>query len=773
LSFKYKFIISFVTIEIIFISLIVFFNFSSLNKLSYELIEEKIETGTTLFTELVKTPLVVYDIATLDDSVESFSHLKNIMAVEILDNENRVLSHITNNVDIDMNNFKNKLTELKIGERIFKLRTEDIKVDGDIYGKAKILFELTDILNTINNNRRLTFMLILIEISISILIAYLIGTRLTSELNKLTLLAERISDNKYIDVEVVNSNGDEVSILSKTLHMMQMRIIERNKTLNELVKKLKSERDFHSTLIDAANSMIIIMNNRGEIIRTNKIVEDFTGYSKKELVGKIVWEEIFIPESTKENVKNEFYNLVSGNFPNSYENIFIKNDGSIVPYAWSNSCVLDEVGKVEYVISIGIDITERHKAEETIRALINSPIDSMMLLSINGTVLEVNETVAHRLNSTVEMLKGKNIFNILTGDISKASSIHLKECIETKKPILYEYTYNGYISENHMYPILDTNKNVTLVSIFSRDVTELRKAQKDLHAYITLVNENVPTSHTDKTGIITHVSEALCRTSGYLQEELIGKKHNILRDPKTPSSMYEDMWKTIESGCIWSGEIRNIAKDGSYYWMEATIYPDYDATGELQGYQAIRQDITNKKIIEKLAITDSLTTLYNRRHFDNIFMDNINRAKRDRNVFFLMLLDVDYFKLYNDRYGHPMGDEVLKTVGKVIKENVKRAGDFAFRLGGEEFGVIYTSSDKKDGYIFADKIRKSIEHENIEHKDNIISPYVTASFGVVFIDFSKNEKTLITSSTLYKSADNMLYKAKESGRNRVLIKEQK
>lgn len=170
-------------------------------------------------------------------------------------------------------------------------------------------------------------------------------------------------------------------------------------------------------------------------------------------------------------------------------------------------------------------------------------------------------------------------------------------------------------------------------------------------------------------------------------------------------------------------------------------------------------------IIEQLAITDELTQLYNRRHFNLSFPKEIQRAVRENLTISFVIIDVDHFKQYNDNYGHQKGDEVLKTIGQVLKKQCQRASDIAFRLGGEEFGVIFLNLTDKEALEFANRIRLAIEQMKMEHLFNSASKYVTASFGLVTFSASAN----LSMNEFYKQADKALYQAKESGRNRVII----
>jgi PAS domain S-box-containing protein len=119
----------------------------------------------------------------------------------------------------------------------------------------------------------------------------------------------------------------------------------------------------------------------------------------------------------------------------------------------------------------------------------------------------------------------------------------------------------------------------------------------DLKNFLNVVDDFVITSITDSRGIITDVSKAFCKISGYSTEELIGQPHNIVRHEDTPSEVFEDLWSTISSGKMWQGEIKNSTKDGGFYWVVSTIFPRFDEEHKIIGYISLRQDITDSKLL--------------------------------------------------------------------------------------------------------------------------------------------------------------------------------
>ena len=174
--------------------------------------------------------------------------------------------------------------------------------------------------------------------------------------------------------------------------------------------------------------------------------------------------------------------------------------------------------------------------------------------------------------------------------------------------------------------------------------------------------------------------------------------------------------------------------------------------------------IANKKL-ENASYTDSLTNLHNRRYFNFIYDREVKRAKRNKSYITFMMLDIDYFKQYNDTYGHVEGDYALKSVAKVLKDKLKRPGDYVFRLGGEEFGILLSDTDETNSANLAREICDGVREREIKHEASKVNQFLTISIGVVccIADEALDEEVLIS------RADEMLYEAKESGRDRYII----
>ena len=183
-------------------------------------------------------------------------------------------------------------------------------------------------------------------------------------------------------------------------------------------------------------------------------------------------------------------------------------------------------------------------------------------------------------------MKILNPISYLTEEIHK-----FKDSIDSKSDdkIFYDDEI-GYMSKQ-FYKMKNKIKN---------DTKALLANEKKIKEYLTLVDMNVITSSTDLKGKIISVSEAFCSISGYSRDELLGKKHSMLKHKDMPQKIYEELWSTITQDETWSGELKNRRKDDSFYWVKATIYPIFNEENKKIGYTAIRVDVTDKKEIDSL-----------------------------------------------------------------------------------------------------------------------------------------------------------------------------
>ncbi len=651
LSFKYKFILSFLTIEIFFISLIVFFNFSSLTNLSHSLIDEKIQTETRLLTEMVKAPIIVYDLGMLDNQIKSFANIKSIAAVKVSDNRQRVLSSITKDPKFDIDRLDKTSDEIIFNGRILKSAMLPIAIDGEIIGSVKVLFDLTNIHQGIDKNRRLTFLLILIEIVISIIIAFIIGHRLTNGLNRLTLSAQRIAQDDQTPIPDVGSNGDEMSILSNALHIMQQRIAERNKNLIDAFQELQGSTTQLQLLLDAMSEGVYGVNNEGICTFVNTSFLEILGYTNTlDVIGKDIHELIhhshpdgsFYPSCECE-MKKVVKNLVRVNVSNE---VFWHKDGQAVAVEyWSNPIMIE--GECVGAMATFVDITQRKKIE----------------------------------NELLKLSQG-----------------------------------------------MEQNPHSIVIT--------------DLH------------------GNIEYVNTAFTVASGYASNEVIGKNPNIFKSGKTSNITYKKMWMSLSKGERWIGEFINSNKNGDERIQSVTISPIYRSDGQITHYMAIEEDVTERKHSEArihyMANFDPLTGLPNRAQLDDRLAYILGLAKRNREQFAVMFLDLDHFKDINDTLGHSIGDALLIELAKRLQSSL-REEDTVSRMGGDEFIGLFPDVNEHGAKQIAQKLLNVIAQPFMIGEHTLT---VTGSIGIALYPLDG-----LDMENLSKNADLAMYRAKQDGRN--------
>lgn len=182
--------------------------------------------------------------------------------------------------------------------------------------------------------------------------------------------------------------------------------------------------------------------------------------------------------------------------------------------------------------------------------------------------------------------------------------------------------------------------------------------------------------------------------------------------------------------------------------------------------EALTAELKDKnRQLDTLAREDDLTGVANRRHFNEVLAAEVKRANRGRQDLSLIMCDVDYFKKYNDHYGHIAGDRCLKGIGEALHATFRRAGDLSARYGGEEFAVILPETRPETALLLAEQFRHAVMSRAIPHVHSGVSGVVTVSIGVVGAQATGDHDA----SWFVAEADRALYRSKEGGRNRATL----
>ena len=275
-----------------------------------------------------------------------------------------------------------------------------------------------------------------------------------------------------------------------------------------------------------------------------------------------------------------------------------------------------------------------------------------------------------------------------------------------------------------------------------------------------LIDQNIMIAHLDIDGKIVDISNALCRFLGNRAGELRGKPSCFFDNSDETEETQETIWRTISTGKEWKGEIKWLGSDGKISWASSSVLPKLDDQFNVVGYTNILVDVTSKN----LSVTDKLTTLFNRRRYEEIITRELRLAKRNDTALTLAILDVDFFKNYNDRYGHPAGDKALSDVAHQMVSQLNRPNDYAFRIGGEEFALVFSGLSHEESKLFLEEIRQSISDLGILHENSGVSNCLTISIGAHVV----HPGHFIDEKAIYELADKALYVAKEK-RNTVFV----
>ncbi|SFL94604.1 PAS domain S-box-containing protein/diguanylate cyclase (GGDEF) domain-containing protein [Paenibacillus sp. 1_12] len=294
---------------------------------------------------------------------------------------------------------------------------------------------------------------------------------------------------------------------------------------------------------------------------------------------------------------------------------------------------------------------------------------------------------------------------------------------------------------------------------------------------------------TDAKGVIHLFNTGAQRLFGYQSEELIGRhtpyllhlpseiqeySEQLSRLHKHPIEGFDVLVDFAKHSDSQQKEWTYVRKDGSHLQVNMIVSSIRDHDHQITGYLGIGTDITEKKqaeeklleanrILHQLSMMDGLTEIANRRSFEENLEREWKRAERSSEALSLIMFDIDFFKLYNDTYGHLGGDFCLKRVASIAQKSLYRKPDFIARYGGEEFGIILPQTNAQDALLIAERIRKAVEAEAIQHKGSKGNNVVTISVGVAtIIPYSHMDKDVLISK-----ADRALYQAKQEGRNQV------
>lgn len=350
---------------------------------------------------------------------------------------------------------------------------------------------------------------------------------------------------------------------------------------------------------------------------------------------------------------------------------------------------------------------------------------------------------------------------------------------------------------NHSFPTSRIREVDTLSESFSQMAQSLQEAEKlrdnyearleqeveektitlqESQAELQLITDSISgcISFTDASMRYRFVNKTYEAWFNCRKEEILGRTVEEVIGAEAYQKALPDI-KRVLAGETVTYEKQLPYQGGKTRYVSAVLTPKWDGNNHVLGYYALITDISDRKQLElelkkvnqeleELAKVDGLTQVANRRAFDERLQQEWNRARRQSLPLSLLFCDVDYFKQYNDYYGHQEGDYCLQKVALMIQENCQRAEDFPARYGGEEFAIICAGINAEKAEALAKKIQQRLFRSGIPHKNNPSTKWVTLSIGVASIIPRESDEL----EDLLTQADRALYLAKEQGRDRVI-----
>lgn len=333
----------------------------------------------------------------------------------------------------------------------------------------------------------------------------------------------------------------------------------------------------------------------------------------------------------------------------------------------------------------------------------------------------------------------------------------------------FNYRIEQSLYENDAIEFQELYKNFNIMNDIIENYIATLEEKEERFRMITEYSSDMITIN-DATGKYLYVSAAGKEILQYEDHEVIGFEGNFFIHPDDLEQTNESLKELLENGYV-VATYRIRRKDGQYIWFESSLKLLTENTNELR-IICISRNITERKMVEQklekanrmlkeLSEKDGLTGIWNRRTFDEKLNVEWNRALNSQSLS-LIMLDIDYFKKYNDTYGHQAGDDCLKQVANAIDCVAEETQNLVFRYGGEEFSVLLPDTDIAKAEHVAEMIRTAVEDLKIPHLASEVSQFVSISLGINTTIPNEGQ----TIDQFIKEADQALYHAKQNGRNR-------
>ncbi|OGP85493.1 MAG: hypothetical protein A2Z08_08280 [Deltaproteobacteria bacterium RBG_16_54_11] len=407
--------------------------------------------------------------------------------------------------------------------------------------------------------------------------------------------------------------------LIEEVAQMRQRIAEleaSGRKRNQFEEALRAERNKAQHYLDIAEVILVALNKKGEITLINRKGNQILGYKEGELLGKN-WFTTCLPSPFRKDVRGVFLKLMAGEgrITEFYENPVLTKSGTKRMIAWHNTLLKDAQGNNIGTLSSGEDITERKQAEEslreseaTLRALINAPTDSVLLLDTRGAILDLNKIAAQRLGKSRDELIGTLADDSLPKDIAKRRRSSISQILETGRAVRFEDQRDGIWYDTVAHPVTDKDGAVGRVAIIARDITDRKRLEEILEKErreLKLIVDSSPiiVFYKDNEGRFIRVNKTFAEALKIPAGDFVGKTVFDLYSPEIAQGMTDDDQEVLQSQRPKLNIIEQYESAGGIRWVRTDKIPICDRDGMSIGLIGFAQDITERKQAEEEIIS--------------------------------------------------------------------------------------------------------------------------------------------------------------------------
>ena len=459
--------------------------------------------------------------------------------------------------------------------------------------------------------------------------------------------------------------------------------------------------------------------------------------------------------------------MQTGNAKLGYDEPQTTPYGHLICLHTSKVPLRNQNGSVVGVLGIYEDVTERKQIEQELwlnKTMLDKCKTAVYRLDPQGKFLYVNDYACKSLGYTREELIGlypwdidpdfpESIWPDCWQQLLSEHIVNIESRHQRKDGSIFNIDITG-----HYINYQGTEFSFTFV----QDISERKRLETELRIAATAFESQEGIVITDANHVILKINQSFTQITGFTDNDVIGRKIDILKSDLHNAEFYNSMWSTIHTSGCWQGEVWNRRKNGELYpeWLTITAVKDEAET--VSHYVGTMLDITDRKAIEDevrhMAHYDVLTDLPNRTLLTDRLHQALAQVRREKAKLALMFLDLDKFKPVNDQLGHAIGDLLLREVAYRLQACMKRESDTVARLGGDEFVILLAQmDDEQEATSVAEKVVMAIS-QPFEIEQHIIT--ISISIGIaIFPTHGLDVKALM------KKADDAMYQAKDAGRN--------